>query len=653
MKTFDERMASIREKSAFEKKKLRNRRIVTGALAGVITIALALVLFMPYSTTLPDVSRYSSSPYYNVIRGLNKATYTPPVYKNNFEFLASVLSVLSSKRAPTDSGILAEGNGIRPGAVGDVLLGGQVNGDPMAPTTAVPDKNESMGNYEEVTDNQVEGVIEADLFKRSDKYLYYLKHNELRIYSIAQADTTLAGIFCIDPLSESGMIMDLYGAEMYLSQDCTTVTILMEGYSKEAGSVAAVMTLDVSDPANITQTGTLLFEGSYISSRMVGDDILLTYNYGFNKGEIDFDNPETFVPQYGAPGDMQLLAAGDIICPEDVSSTRYTIVAKLDGKSLEVKDTAALMSYSQQLYVSEDTIYATHSFTKNTDEGINTYNSVTMTEITGISYLGDTLEVLGSVQIEGSVKDQYSMDQFNGILRVATSTTEQKCEEYTSGGFDYSTVRATMRNCSLYCIDLSSWEIAASVEKFAPNGDEVTSARFDGHMAYICTAEVIVLTDPVFFFDLSDLNNITWTDTGIIDGYSSSLVNFGDYLLGIGFSDDRGLKLEAYVESASGVESIGVYERWCSYPADYKAYFIDRENNLVGIPVQDWEEWEHGNMFYLLLQFDGYKFRELKKLPMEYYGGNATRATMIDGWLYVLYGEHMIVQQVFAFDEHY
>lgn len=633
MKTFDERMASIREKSTFEKKKLRNRRIMAGAIVSVFTIALALVLFVPYRTDLPDVSMYADSPYYSVIQGLNKATYTPPRYKNNFDLVADTLLSFGSKRAPTDGGVVLP-NGIN----GDLAQAG----DSMAPTTAVPEAD-STGKYEEVTDNQVEGVIEADLFKRSDQYLYYLNNSELRVYSIAQADTALVGAYSIDPLANTSVIGDFYGAEMYLSQDCTTVMILMEGYTKEEGSVAAVITLDVSDPTAITQTGILLFEGSYISSRMVGDDILLTYNYGFYEGDIDFDALETFVPQYGTPGNMQLIDADDIICPEDVSSTRYTVVAKLDGKSLEVKDTAALMSYSQELYVSQDTIYATHSFVRTIDEG-GYYCEAAMTEITGISYTGDTLEILGSVQIEGSVQDQYSMDQYEGILRVAASTTEMEGNRYNGNGAILT--EGTVRNCSLYCIDLSTWEIAAAVENFAPNGDEVTSARFDGCMAYICTAEVVVLTDPVYFFDLSDLNNITWTDTGIIDGYSSSLINFGDYLLGIGFGDGSEMKLEAYAEGAAGVESIGVYERWCSYPADYKAYYIDRENNLVGIPVQDWEEWEHGNMFYLLLQFDGYKFREVKALPMEYFACGATRATIIDGWLYVLYGEYCIAEQV-------
>ena len=632
MKTFDERMNSIREKSAVEKKKRRNRRGAAGALAAVFTIALALVLFTPYSTALPDVSQYASSPYYSVIQGLSKATYSQPRYKNNFHMLASKLANFNFL---TKNELHA--NGI-PG----------FNSAPGASLGTTPDVPEDIpgDTYEEVTDNQVEGVIEADLFKRSDKYIYYLSNNRLLVYSIAQADTDLVGSFEIDPFAQFGMSAKGYATEMYLTADCTTIILLIDGYSKAEGSLATLVTLDVSDPQNIQQKGIVCFTGAYISSRLVGDSVLLTYNYGFYEGDIDFDRPETFVPLYGTPGNMKPIDGEDIVCPEEPTALRYTVVAKMGAKDLTVQDTVAFMSYSQQLYVSQDTIYATHAYSEKTEVALNTFTTVSMTEITGVSYGGDTLEVLGTVQIKGSVKDQYSMDQFEGILRVATSTQETTMKEHVFEANVSMLVDNSGRNCSLYCIDLATWEIVASVENFAPEGDEVTSARFDGPMAYICTAEVIVLTDPVYFFDLSDLNNITWTDTGIIDGYSSSLVKFGDYLLGIGFGANRGLKIEAYVEGKEGVESLAAYERKCGFPSDYKAYLIDREENLVGMGVECWDHWEGGNNFYMLLMFDGYKFREIKMLPMEHYAGNNVRATIVDGWLYVLYKEYCIAEQV-------
>lgn len=629
MKTFDDRMRSILEKASKEitkqaKRRLITRRVKAITLVSVLVVALILVLFVPYSTALPNVERYASSPYYSVIQAMNKATYRPPKFKNNFFAILGTLSYIG-----------------RNASAPDATQPNNSAGAEMYPTPG-------NANYEEVTDNQVEGVIEGDLIKRSDKYIYYLNDNDLCVYSIGKAETKQVGNFSLDAFMSEMAFKDYNGifytsnVEMYLSQDCTTITIVMNSFSKTTDTVTTLVTLDVADPANITQKSYLLFTGSYISSRLVDDDLLLTYNFYAYSKQIDFDDPMTFVPSYGTAGDMRPIDSDDIICPEDPSATRYTVVAKLDSKTLELKDTAALLSYSQQLYVSEDTIYATCAYTDREETGINTYLSRTMTRITGISYSGDDLMVIGGAEVEGTVLNQYSMDQYDDILRVATTTLRRTVKEY--GDRETLGVQAGSAeyNCNLYCIDLSDWQVVGSVIGFAPEGEAVTSARFDGLNAYICTAEVIQLTDPVFFFDLSDPANITWTDTGTIDGYSSSLVNFGDYLLGIGFGDSRGLKLEAYREEDGTVVSIGIYERECSFSGKYKSYLIDRENNLVGLPIDDRTD---GERYYVLLHFDGYKFQALKHIQTR--GSlNSQRAVIIDGWLYVLDGNTCSTEQI-------
>jgi uncharacterized secreted protein with C-terminal beta-propeller domain len=262
-----------------------------------------------------------------------------------------------------------------------------------------------------------------------------------------------------------------------------------------------------------------------------------------------------------------------------------------------------------------------------------------MTEITGISYAGESLETLGTITLEGSVKDQYSMDQYDGILRVVTSTVVTGFKETFFGEFASVTTNWRERNVNLYCVDLTDWTVKASVIGFAPAGEEATAVRFDGVDAYVCTAEVITLTDPVYFFDLSDLENITYTDTGIIDGFSTSLIQLGDgYLLGIGYDDDRKLKLEIYEETEKGVVSVCDLEAYVSFSEEYKSYFIDRENNLIGLAICSW----NGYQEYLLIHFDGYK---LKQIASAKCGGDlsAVRADVIDGYLYVLSTEFDVV----------
>ena len=237
----------------------------------------------------------------------------------------------------------------------------------------------------------------------------------------------------------------------------------------------------------------------------------------------------------------------------------------------------------------------------------------------------------GSVSVAGTIKNQYSLDEYENILRVATTT---------------GTIQGS--NASLYCIDLSTWKTVAAVENFAPYGETVRSVRFDKNKAYVCTA--VELTDPVFSFDLTDLDHIVVKDTGTISGYSTSLVNFGAYLLGIGIgSSSDTLKIELYEESGDEVSSVAVYEvPGCSFlPSDYKSYYINREDMQLGIAfaVYDTNGTEMYPENYVLLQFDGYGFAELIHVALNGVNDNV-RAFAKDGYFYI-FDSGIVVKPLF------
>ncbi len=631
MKSYDDRMQSILRKTNKQKKK---NTLISLCTAAVCAAALLLILFVPYSTTPPSVRQYAGSEYYGLIQKLNEYTYDKPKYKNNFQALLAQFSAFDKASGEL---IFAPGRG-------------DMN---SAPVTDSGNMSGSFNeNYEEVTDNQVEGVIEADIFKRSDKHIYHLYGNVLRVYSIAQDASVCVGEYDFPGLlgvrEENKEDLYLYTKDMYLSRDCTTVTVRLGGsygFKSTHKDVIVLVNLDVTDPANIRQTGHILFAGTNAQTRMVDGDILLTYNAGGYKNTIDFADESTFVPQYGWVDDLQYIPMEDIVLPDSVDNGQYTVVCKLDGKTLESKGIKALLSYSQNVYVSADKIFATHGYRDAVDEKFNgSYTNRSMTEITGISYAGENLEVLGAVKLPGIVKNQYSMDEFDGIFRVASSTFERKVYAYDTDRF---TTGTTNYNANLYCIDLANWEIIGKVENFAPEGEEVTSVRFDGIHAYVCTAEVIELTDPVYFFDLSDPKNISYTDTGTIDGFSTSLIQFGNgNLLGIGYNDSRELKIEVYREGEGKVESVFSYERKASFSEEYKSYFIDRENQRIGLAIYDFDKGYSQSSKFLLLQFNGSKLNVMGEYEItDSFPQGSVRADIIDGWLYLL-TSHLTVHPV-------
>ena len=616
MKTFNERTADV---SARIKTHKRKKHIVTASCVSLAAVVLALVLFVPYSSTPPDVSAYADSPYYAVIQRINEASYTKPRYRNNFEALLD-----GSVK------IVNEGLGGKPSISEDIF-----NASGNAELGV-----EGSGKYVEVTDNQVEGIVESDIIKRSTEYIYYLRNCELFVYSIAGGESALAGHYDVgtnfsqNEIDEWGVPGYYDNVEMYLSADCAIVTLVMDSYFKTTGSCTLLVSLDVTDPGNITETNRVYVTGSYLSSRMVDGKLLLMSKFRVYNNK-DFSDESTFLPQVGVPGSMVSVAAEDIVAPETLSSVYYTVACAIDGSTLQVNDTAAFLSYSDDIYVSNDHVFASRSYSETGLLGART----TLTEISCLNYSGDALEYLGSVTVEGSIKDQYSMDEYEGILRVVTSVSNTLAFEN-----DDRTVSAGWeRNASLFCISLEDFSIVASVEKFAPDNEQAESVRFDGDYAYVCTAEVITLTDPVYFFDLSDLDNITWTDTGTIDGYSTSLIQLGEgFLLGIGYGDSWNLKVEVYEEYKGSVISVCAYEADASFSEDYKSYLIDRENDLIGLAIADWG----CGINYILLHFDGYELHERIRIPLD--GGelSTTRAFIADGWLYVLTGFGLTVEKV-------
>ena len=589
-------------------------------------IAFNLWLFIPFNTSPPDVSMYSDSEYYDVIVKLNEITYAKPRYKNNFQkYFGGIFK-----------GAKAE----------DALEMGVADGS----ATGTP-------RYEEVTDNQVSGVIEGDLIKRSNQNIFYLDCGELRVYSIDKENTREVGSFTVTGAIEDARHFYSYqNSQIYLSEDCRTVTAILE-YSAEGSSQpsVALVSLDVSDPTDISVKRTVRLTGSFISSRIADNSLLLISDFKVSRNP-DFSDESQFLPSIDSGEGFESVPMDGILSPDALNVAAYTLVSRLDPVALTLEDTAAFLSYSDTVYVSRDTLYVTRSY--DCSEYLNdNYNVGTAkSDISAMKYTEENFSFVGTVTVNGSVKDQYSMDEKDGILRVVTTTerflTENKKRESRGEEILMDTVSSTRGDTSadLYCIDFGTGEIVGSLVGFAPKGESVTSVRFDGDTAYVCTAVIVKVTDPVFFIDLSDMNNITYKDTGTISGFSTSLVDFTDgYLLGIGVGDVGGnLKVEIYGETATGVESVCAYNaKYSEYSRDYKAYFIDRENGLVGLGVRyygDLNGYQSADR-YVLLHFDGNRLTEVFNVPLNGYN-DAKRAVLIDGYMYLLGSNRIDVQNI-------
>ena len=542
---------------------------------------------------------------------------------------------------------------------GDGDIAGDIEPDESGGSFQQPNTSTPEGDkYVESTLNQVDGVTEGDILKRSKNYAFYLSIDWERTltgkinyrftvsaYSI-RGETELVGKYYV--IAEAGVTFsNTTMAEMYLSDDAKTLTIVTDCYNKNYIHYTCVISLDVSQPSNIVERSHTYVAGKYLSSRKVNGELLLVTKF-YVPSNPNFDNPETFIPSHGSLAKREYWKMDEIYCPEYLSECTYTVVAKINESDLRVKSKQAVLSYTFDVAVSTEHIFIIRNrceyvqnnqaleYWTTAEDGPMFFHM--FSEIVCLEYR-DELKTVGCVQLDGFVNNRYNLDEKDGILRVVTQTMRY---EYTvmhnQNGYAYTKLNASLRSASLRCVDLAEMKVVAGVENFAPNGETVQAVRFRGDSAYVCTA--IVNTDPVFVFDLSDINNITYKDTGTIPGYSINLMKFGDYLLGIGYGETRDtLKIELYKETDSSVESVDIYEMYsCSFSNEYKAHFIDDEHQLVGLQIVDYEH-PSNKQNYLLLQFDSetQTWREL--LRQEVKGEAQFARAFYDGGLYLICGD--------------
>ncbi len=610
--------------------KMKRSPIIKIAVSLALVIALGLYLFIPFAPVTSDLTAYEGSSYFPLIEGIEdyRLSFMQPKYKNNFQAFGGFIGDLFK---------------LKGGATG-----GDMNNGDMAPGGAM---NEATGNgsYVENTDNQVAGVIESDLMKMTDRYIFRLGFRSdvdyrtgiLRVYSIEKEDSRLVAEYEI-PKFENEYFKDYDDGEMFLSSDGNTVTII-KNYTDETTNLGKVgiISLDVSDVNSITLKGRVSIDGSINTSRMVDGRLLLVSEFVFNRSKVDYNDPTTFVPTIDSGNGEKPIEFEDIIYPEEITTTRYSVVALLDAENLELIGANALLNFTNEVYISENNVYITREYNSNNEEG-GRVNSANLTDVAVLNYSGESLEKRGVITVRGWVEDQYSFDEKDGYLRVVTSTLENSYVPYDQEGMLSEWV--TRENVSLYIYDLTDNSLAYSLEDFAIEGEEATAVRFDGDMVYVCTAVVVTFTDPVYFIDLSDYENIDSADTGIIEGYSDHLINLGEgFLLGIGRENWSYSKVEIYEQQGDKVVSVDLLKFEGEYSTDYKSYLVNREENIFGFSsyyFYEIEDYPGENKYYkdcyVLTQFNGY---ELSYTVIDIdgisQGPDTVRAAYVDGYLYI------------------
>jgi hypothetical protein len=194
-------------------------------------------------------------------------------------------------------------------------------------------------------------------------------------------------------------------------------------------------------------------------------------------------------------------------------------------------------------------------------------------------------EYRASGSIAGHLLDQFSMDEHDGVLRVAVT-------EGPPWGFDD---RSESRVVVLAESDGVLTEIG-SVGGMG-KGERIYSVRFIGDTAYVVTFRQV---DPFYVVDLRDPANPRVAGELKIEGYSAYLHAIGeDLILGVGQdADSRGMTLGAKatvfdVSDPASPREVATWRAADTYSDvewDHLAFLAWAPAEIVVLPVQSWVE---------------------------------------------------------------
>jgi inhibitor of cysteine peptidase len=436
----------------------------------------------------------------------------------------------------------------------------------------------SAGSDHSTTNIQVAGVDEADIVKTDGEYIYVASGNktiivkayppeEAQIVSQIELDGSIIGIF-------------IYGDRLVLfEQEMPYYFYYDEPGVKDSSMLYVSPTIsirvyDISDRANPQLAREVSSDGQYISSRMIGDYVYLVVNEPVYEEE-----GEPILPEIRVGGNETEIPATDIYY-SDVADYYYmytTIIAintQNDGE--EPTYETILLGASSTLYVSLNNIYLTFPVWGTDILGREVRDSP-RTSVHRIHIEGAEIEYMASGDVPGMVLNQFSMDEYDGYFRIATTTWGETTANH------------------VYVLDMEL-NIVGSLEDLAP-GETIYSARFMGERGYMVTFKQV---DPLFVIDLSDPNNPRELGYLKVTGYSDYLHPYDEtHIIGIGkettdageFAWYQGVKISLFdvsdVNNPQEIDKLEIGDRGTESPVlwDHKAFLFDRSRNLMVMPI--------------------------------------------------------------------
>lgn len=504
------------------------------------------------------------------------------------------------------------------------------------------------------TNIQVDGVDEEDIVKTDGEYIYRLQEegNGINIYSADSDKTKLLSQIKIksffqgqfpdtsaDDFSCAAVGMYLYGSR--LAVVCDTFAYLIGQTSK---SYAYVLIYNVSNPTLPELEKSFRQSGYFDTSRLIDGVLYISSGFHVSPYKVKYKNFKEYLPCFDDGDGEYLVEEKNIDIAEDKTTRKKTekaadreygyhfanshlVISAIDINELVRTDAKTIFGNARISYVSNDSIYLT------AEKYHSGYSfDVKKTEIVKYSIAGKSLEKQATGSVPGEMLNQFSLDEYEGNLRVVTT-------EYNKRGI-------SSNNLIILDGDLNK---LSEIRDIAED-ETVYSVRFIGDVGYFVTFKQV---DPLFCVDLSNPSSPKILSALKIPGFSEYLHPYSDSrLLGVGkratnSGNVLGMKLSMFdITTPANITekyTFNIDGDYSESSYNHKAVLVVPSRNIIAIPVDD---------NYQVFGYDdenGFSLRKKVRLGDDYYY-SSWRGTLIDDYIYVSADDKMTVLSADSFD---
>ncbi len=463
-------------------------------------------------------------------------------------------------------------------------------------------KSSSSNDYS-TTNIQVENVDEADIIKNDGKYLYSLSDNDV-IITNSEDPENISVASKITVSQGTPVDLMLYNNKLVIISD---YYISANSYRYNNTNNTIVDVYDIQDKTTPKRVKTYTLYEPYYTSRCINNKLYVISSGKLRKDDNNKDDIATYYYEDNNKIDIKLK---DIKYLKDIKTNNQTLISTLDLDN--PTENINLQSYLIDIsnaYVSQNNIYLLNQSYKYSNDytplsaifgfkgilGLSDYSSSSSDSDTSTTIYKFNILDNGSIKYSAKAKEtgktinQFSLDEYNGNLRVAL---------YNTNGS-----KVVVFNDNLEKIGQTS---------YLAKGENMYSSRFFGNKAYLVTYRTV---DPLYVIDLSEPTTPKVLGELKIPGYSTYLHPYDEnHIIGIGmetketvnrnsfgrvtFTSSRivGMKMALFdvtdPNNPTQISStvIGDSRTSSAILTNHKALLFSKEKELLAIPVNNYAE---------------------------------------------------------------